>query len=1220
VTAPCTEQTTSVFAARVLGVATEDESKSLDAHVAGCAACREAIAAIGTALAELAPSGETPPDVWSGVAASVDRLEGRGPVVSLTCTYCKDRLERPTAVFCAGCLAPHHADCFEEHGRCAACREKRFVHPSAPARPGRGRGLATVLAVALSGAVAAAALVEWRGSSPAVAAAGAGAASATPAPVPVPAETGEHAVALDVEDQPLQVAIAELNRQGGRKRLFTNAPGARVSFHSSGAKWGDCVGALAQAAHGTLVEKDSETWFVDVEPRVQLEAKGELVSSILAKLCSDRGKQLVFDGINGADSARLTLDVADASWEYAVRLVAESAKLGVHWKGDLVVVSPRELGWGEDDPNLAEARSWSADFRGGALAPVATRTVPSRRNRIVAQNTSVGTLARLLTTMEGRSVVVPQGYADFQVPRLDLHDVEWVDALAVGLGVSGFGVVEASGPDTCIQITNDPQATKSIEPHEISRLEPAVVHEVSGEAVPASLFFHALAIDGEGRAPSRAVLGTFLVKEGDVLQGTEAALEVVKIGPGRVDLVRTDTGSRFSVAFLAETPVRDPIPALELAADEKKAYTGGFKAALAAFGKNASDYISIAEARRLHDRLERAGLLEAAVSRADLDAYARLLGTPLGQYELNVSIERFQADLKEAESARDPVARDAIEDARRCLDDFCQPGWRTYLEAFLARLKKLEGEIGHHARAAIVAPAAVGRTVTVDLDDQPLQVAIDALDRQEPLRHVFTNAPDVRVSFHSTGKPWQETLDALDEAVRGERLVSTNASVFLDVEPRVSLDVNNDLLRDVLAKLCRDHGKQLVVDSEVDAGDARVSLRLRGETWSRALEIAAGTANLNLRRRGDLILATAARPDWGKRSFAAAERACWSATFGEDGVAAVVTRTASRHTNRIVAARGHVSVDALARLLTTMDGRGVVVPPIDGKLHVVPAIDLRDVEWIDALVAALAASGCGLRAGGETDSCPSVTAAANDSLVELAPLDGYKPEEPVRHSNDDDRFSFVAVAIDGDGKIPAHAVVIGEDGEQWIVKAGDRISAVLEVVAISAERIDLVRADTGSRYFLLFDTSGRSSLVREPIPALELSDTAKKVLTARCREAIAEVASSGDVGLPVTQIAEVLRLRARLLRAHAPDPGDTPQRSSKVEEVHTVVRLERVEQDLAEAERAGDSAVGRDALEDARATLDQLLGPGGNRGGADAKALLERFRAVAARLAGPAKK
>ncbi|MCO5165504.1 MAG: hypothetical protein M9894_03930 [Planctomycetes bacterium] len=50
---------------------------------------------------------------------------------ALRCTYCHDALTRDEAAFCAACLAPQHAACRREHGRCAAtgCAERGVVRP-----------------------------------------------------------------------------------------------------------------------------------------------------------------------------------------------------------------------------------------------------------------------------------------------------------------------------------------------------------------------------------------------------------------------------------------------------------------------------------------------------------------------------------------------------------------------------------------------------------------------------------------------------------------------------------------------------------------------------------------------------------------------------------------------------------------------------------------------------------------------------------------------------------------------------------------------------------------------------------------------------------------------------------------------------------------------------------------------------------------------------------
>jgi len=53
----------------------------------------------------------------------------------LACTYCHAEAARDELAFCAGCLAPHHRECFAEHGRCSVqgCAGRGLVQPGAAA-------------------------------------------------------------------------------------------------------------------------------------------------------------------------------------------------------------------------------------------------------------------------------------------------------------------------------------------------------------------------------------------------------------------------------------------------------------------------------------------------------------------------------------------------------------------------------------------------------------------------------------------------------------------------------------------------------------------------------------------------------------------------------------------------------------------------------------------------------------------------------------------------------------------------------------------------------------------------------------------------------------------------------------------------------------------------------------------------------------------------------
>lgn len=54
--------------------------------------------------------------------------------VRLACTYCKGEGARSELAFCGACLAPHHRDCFAEHGRCSVqgCAGEAVIEPRRP--------------------------------------------------------------------------------------------------------------------------------------------------------------------------------------------------------------------------------------------------------------------------------------------------------------------------------------------------------------------------------------------------------------------------------------------------------------------------------------------------------------------------------------------------------------------------------------------------------------------------------------------------------------------------------------------------------------------------------------------------------------------------------------------------------------------------------------------------------------------------------------------------------------------------------------------------------------------------------------------------------------------------------------------------------------------------------------------------------------------------------
>jgi hypothetical protein len=162
----------------------EAERASCEDHLERCRSCPQLEALVVAALAGARLEPRFAPDAtWERIAASVREERAKAlaaPVlkVLLSCTFCHAALERRDAAFCAACLAPHHGECFEIHGRCSAsgCDETHTVAPRATA-PRRRRRFARLpwLVVGL-GAVAGAALTGSK-------------LTRTPAPSPVVAES-----------------------------------------------------------------------------------------------------------------------------------------------------------------------------------------------------------------------------------------------------------------------------------------------------------------------------------------------------------------------------------------------------------------------------------------------------------------------------------------------------------------------------------------------------------------------------------------------------------------------------------------------------------------------------------------------------------------------------------------------------------------------------------------------------------------------------------------------------------------------------------------------------------------------------------------------------------------------------------------------------------------------------------------------------------------------
>jgi outer membrane protein assembly factor BamB len=154
-----------LLAALPLGVLEpEDEARARE-HLALCPTCPGTARELAGALDAAALEKKHAPDAtWEKLRERIARDQVKPEVVEprvlLACSFCHSGLVRSEAVFCASCLAPHHQDCFQEHGRCSApgCGETQVVQPKhSMAPPPRRTRRAIILALCLgSGALVAA--------------------------------------------------------------------------------------------------------------------------------------------------------------------------------------------------------------------------------------------------------------------------------------------------------------------------------------------------------------------------------------------------------------------------------------------------------------------------------------------------------------------------------------------------------------------------------------------------------------------------------------------------------------------------------------------------------------------------------------------------------------------------------------------------------------------------------------------------------------------------------------------------------------------------------------------------------------------------------------------------------------------------------------------------------------------------------------------------------
>jgi len=507
------------------GVLEPAEAARLEAHLAGCAACRADADRLAGAYAEItrgaeetrtmeplpddmkdrilaarragaaAPASPPPPPKKGkpGEAApAVDpaRVDAVGRQIALTCAYCHDRTTREEVLFCAACLAPHHRDCFRDHGRCSlpGCDETRTVRPqeeaAGPPAPPRGRGaIAAIAAAALTGLAAAAVTAALMADGPS---SGGGAAPPPPSVAevvdppraepagddPIEEEGDEGAptgppelldpvrIDIDVEDAGLADVMEQIGRLVDRNVLVDPSVQERVTVSLREIPWRDAVDVIARMTRCDVEERPGGILILTQPPRVTIQFSDANVRTVLQLLAAYSGKTIVLGP--GVGDQAVTTDFREVHWHEALDTLARTAGLAVTTLGDHILVTaeplPADLVAAARDarPHWREPEADEAQPAGPppeAMAPPpAGRTT---RIDLDVEELDLTDVMEQIGRQVGRNILVDPSVEERVT--VSLRDVPWRDAVDVIARMTRCDVEER--PGGILLLTQPPEVT-----------------------------------------------------------------------------------------------------------------------------------------------------------------------------------------------------------------------------------------------------------------------------------------------------------------------------------------------------------------------------------------------------------------------------------------------------------------------------------------------------------------------------------------------------------------------------------------------------------------------------------------------------------------------------------------------------------------------------------------------------------------------------------------
>lgn len=136
----------SLAAMGPLNILDDEDQRKLDDQLLESVPCRDHFDALSNCFEALKLDLDDTPfeerGLWDKIVENADSAEFEdlevaessntlihSSMITLSCTFCRGSLTRGEAKYCATCLAPHHEECFREHGQCSTfgCEETYTV-------------------------------------------------------------------------------------------------------------------------------------------------------------------------------------------------------------------------------------------------------------------------------------------------------------------------------------------------------------------------------------------------------------------------------------------------------------------------------------------------------------------------------------------------------------------------------------------------------------------------------------------------------------------------------------------------------------------------------------------------------------------------------------------------------------------------------------------------------------------------------------------------------------------------------------------------------------------------------------------------------------------------------------------------------------------------------------------------------------------------------------